>query len=187
MKVRMSIWVVALAGLGCFAIFAAKPTALGLLAALAAFLVTVVVFVTCTWRAIFRWKDRGWSGFAAPLVLIMAVPAGVAIGHVVRDWQFSRDMPRYSAAVTWASGRVASGNLVVLEPPPEYADLAYVIHTRQSPECGLLIDFFWGAGFPVKHTVRRFASMPSFVQRKECTTNWTGARKLTDNWYELSD
>jgi hypothetical protein len=79
------------------------------------------------------------------------------------------------------------GATAILDPPAEYADLAYIIHVRKNEECGLLIDFFWGGGFPVKHTVRRFASIPSFIERKECTKDWNRGRKLAEHWYELSD
>jgi hypothetical protein len=154
---------------------------------MAAFLAAAVLFLVCTWRAIFRWRELRVLGLIAPLVVLGSIPLGVAIGHSVRDWQFSRDLPRYKAAAKWASSRAVPGDTTVLEAPAEYADLAYIIHVRSDKECELFVDFFWGGGFPVKHTIRRFASLPSFVERKQCTKDWARGRKLQENWYELSD
>ena len=154
---------------------------------MAAFLAAAVLFLACTCRALFRWREQRLKGFIAPLMALVAIPLGVAIGHAVRDWQFSRDLPRYNAAAAWATSRAVPGETAALDLPAEYADLAYIIHVRRDKECGLLIDFFWGGGFPVKHTVRRFASMPSFVEQKQCTKDWARGRKRAENWYELSD
>ncbi len=51
-----------------------------------------------------------------------------------------------------------------------------------------MIDFFWGYGFPNKHTIRRYAENPIYLEKTaSCLGGWRGYSKLTNNWFELSD
>lgn len=173
---------------GCIAAFAARPTPFKQLLSMAAFLAVGALLLAGLAWFLTRKKTHRLRSVAPLLVALAAIPAGLEVGHAIRDWQFQRDRPRYQAAATWASSLAVRGETVtVLPPPPEYADLAYAVQITQDDACGVLVDFFWGQGFPVKHTIRRYASDPSSIQRKACLQDWRLSKDRAEGWYELSD
>lgn len=182
---------IAAASLACLcgiAMFAARPTALKQLLAMGAFLAVGVLFLACVAWVLARGKGHRLKGGIAALAVLAAIPVGLEVGHAVRDRQFQRDLPRYQAAATWASALAVPGDTVVVLPlPAAYADLAYAVHIRQDQACGVWVDFFWGGGFPVKHTVRRYAADPSSMERKPCREGWRRGRWRAQGWYELAD
>lgn len=170
------------------AAFAARPTGLKQLFAMGAFLAAGLLFLACLSWALTRAKGQRLKGCIAALAVLAVIPAGVEIGHLIRDWQFQRDLPRYQAAAAWAAALAVPGDtVVVLQVPAQYRDLAYAVHISQDDACGVMVDFFWGGGFPVKHTVRRYIAAPTSMERKPCREGWRRGRQRADGWFELAD
>lgn len=171
----------------CFAYFAARPSGLGQLAVMVGGLAAIIHFLGSTWRAVLGFRKSGALGFVAPTAILIAVPLGVLFGGAARETIFEHTLSRYVAASEWASARALPNEVVVAHPPAEYSDLATIIHIRKNDACGLMIDFFWGGGFPVKHVVRRYAPLAAAVELPQCREGWYRGSELAPSWYELSD
>lgn len=188
MKYSKAVWVLSLASMCSIAAFAARPTMLKQLLAMGAFLAAGLLFLICLGWALTREKGRRLRAAIVPAAVLAVVPIGIELGHAIRDWQFQRDLPRYQAAAAWASTLAVPGETVIVLPPPAaYADLTYGVHITQDETCGLVVDFFWGGGFPVKHTVRRYIADPTSMQRKPCREGWRRGRQRAEGWFELAD
>jgi hypothetical protein len=139
-------------------------------------------------RAFLSVLRNGLKGFITPSLLVALLFAPLLIGKGVRLLFFKWDLPRYEAAAQWVERQPLTDDslYVNLDPPAEFASLAYAIHRQHSPACGTVILFFWGSGFPLKHTVRMYSPQDSVVKR-ECLGDWHSPNKLAEHWYEASD
>jgi len=139
------------------------------------------------WAA-FTVRRHGQSGFLVPLLSVAIFVGSILAGRGLRLLFFRWDLPRYEAAARWVEQHPfpADSSYVVLDPPSEFAHLAYAIHARRTPGCGTVVWFFWGSGFPLKHTVRIYSPQDSVVNR-ECLGEWHTPHKLAEHWYEASD
>jgi hypothetical protein len=119
-----------------------------------------------------------WAVLGAGIAIVIAAP--------VRDMAFRRDLPRYEKAAAWIRAKDIGGSNIQI--PSEWSDLAYRVWARRNGECGFRAYFFWGGGFPVKHTARVYAPSVSLVERPDCqVSRWRRVRQLATNWYEVSD
>jgi len=166
---------------------AARPSADWQLASIASCIAAFFSLVTLVIRGALKWRERGLVDLISCLLIVAACPAGVAIGRMVRGVVLSHDIDRYNAAAKWvaAHNRPDSSNLVHL--PPQYGDLAYGVNYERDDVCGIMIDFYWGGGFPVKHIVRRYATNPGWVRVEKCHKDWERIHPVSDNWYEIAD
>lgn len=188
MNFSRAVWVLSLACLCSITAFAARPTPLKQFLALGAFFAIGILFLIFLGRLLTRGKGEHLRAGVIAIAVLAVVPLSIELGHAIRDWQFQRDLPRYQAAAAWASALAVPGQTVtILAPPAGYADLTYVVHIRQDDVCGLQIDFFWGNGFPVKHTVRRYVADSSSMERKPCMEGWRRSRKRAEGWFEIAD
>jgi hypothetical protein len=108
-------------------------------------------------------------------VWFVAAPfAGARCGIVVRDTVFRSRFTEYETAVR----AMQSGTV-----PPVVPRLAY--HITQ-PQGHQQVFFFWGRGFPVKHTV--FVYSPTDPNADSSFARaWHHARPLAPNWYVAKD
>lgn len=169
------------------AAFAARPTPLGQLLSMFALVLTAALLVVFVGRAIWHWRKLGLPSLLAPALLLAALPLGAHIGRSLRAWQFQRDLPRYQVAADWAKSQAVVGTSVRVALPPEAADLAYATFVEARPSCGTVVDFYWGSGFPVKHTVRRYAENPASFGQPQCLEDWTIRRRRAEHWVEMAD
>jgi len=58
---------------------------------------------------------------------------------------------------------------------------------ERDASCGARIDFLWGAGFPLKHVVRRYATSATWIKVDDCIRSWRNIEPMAPNWYELTD
>jgi hypothetical protein len=178
---------------GCaVAFFVAAPTLSSQLisvGALFVLLLTLPVAVFHAWRHRARGLMRATMPFVACLV---AVPIGGSLGAVYRDLDFRyRRLPAYEKVVRKIqSGELPAGN--IKEMPPEIDGLAYMIEVHDDAPGGLMVEFFWGGGFPVKHTVYIYRASglppptsPNWEIKPYC--QWDGARRLNENWFSDID
>jgi len=132
-------------------------------------------------------RSRGAKDLLPTLFSIIIIIAAPMLGFGLRSLIFRWNMPRYQTAAQWVEQQKfdSTSFYVNLNPPAEFSDLAYAIHASRTKDCGTVIWFFWGSGFPVKHTVRIYSPEES-VTRAICLGDWHPARKLTEDWYEAS-
>ena len=167
--------------------FASRPSGLGQLFVMLAGFATVAALIQVIWNAFFFWKHKDASKLAHPLLIVIAFGLGLFIGQNFREWNFTHNLARYNTAASWAAKRAQDHEITALAPPPEFSDLGSMIHVHKNTRCGLMVDFFWANGFPVKHIVRRFAQNPGFTEIPDCRKDWSSGRQLAANWFELRD
>jgi hypothetical protein len=178
---------------GCaMAFFVAAPTGLSQLISMAALLMVLIALPVTVFRA-WRYRASGPLRAAMPLVAcLVAAPIGYSIGGAYRDLDFRyRRLPAYEEVVR----KIQSGELpagTTKEVPPEIDRLAYMIHAHDEAPDGLMVEFFWGGGFPVKHSayIYRASGLPpptstNWELKPYC--EWAGARRLNENWFSASD
>jgi hypothetical protein len=137
-------------------------------------------------------------GVGAPIVLrrfgrrdVIALAAivgspflGAFVGRAVRHADFElRVRPRYEALIA----RVEHGSVSVDEAqstwPTDVRDIAYGVRSTRTPAGERCFVFFWGGGFPVKHTVFMHGTPAA------CARDQSGFRlePLGDDWSMGSD
>ena len=167
--------------------FASRPSGLGQLLVMLASLAALAALLQFVWTAITLWKHKDASKLISPSLVIVGFGLGLFLGSNFREWNFNHNLATYNKAAIWASTQAKNDEIVVLDLPHEFSNLGSVAHVHKNTRCGLMIDFFWGGGFPVKHIVRRFAERPGFTDIPECRESWSRGRQLADNWFELHD
>jgi hypothetical protein len=148
-------------------------------------LLVLFCLVFYTVRLLWKWSEHK-QRIAAIAILLLGPAVGVAIAPHLRSAMFAYDLPRYDAAVRWAATHAIIDQEVRLVPIDQYRDLGSVIFVRNNTQCGLIVDFFWGESFPVKHWLRRYAAAPHQQSKKECRDNWYRVRPRTKFWSELT-
>jgi len=177
----LAIW------LGTSIAFAARPTALSQFGQLVGLFSLMCLFVWSLVSTSRHMRDRPLVRLLPALLASGALLVGPFIGMEFREHSFSGNLPRYQSLLKVVLAHNPGPELMVIQVPAEFSDLAYGIHARSTDTCGLLVDFFWGSGFPVKHTVRRYSESDTFLQEPECRRDWHVKRELAPHWHELSD
>jgi hypothetical protein len=154
---------------------------------MASALIALISLGALAFRGAIKWRERGLANLASCLLLVASFPTAVFLGHAIRNTIFSHELDRWNQAAVWVMTHNDPNGNTPIELPQRYADLAYAVHYEVNQSCGLVVDFFWGGGFPVKHTVRRYANNPSWTEIRECRVGWRGGRRLSGRWYEISD
>ena len=130
----------------------------------------------------------GFKGFFIPILSLLVLIIPFCLGFAARMIIFKWKLPQYQLAADWVERQTfdSKSSYINLDPPDEFKGLSYGIHAKRSATCGTVIWFFWGDGFPVKHTARIFSSIDSLAN-PECLGDWHKPRKLAEYWYEASD
>jgi uncharacterized protein with PQ loop repeat len=147
----------------------------------------IAATVKFVWNLLSVWKHKDPSRIASPALVVIGFGLGLFLGHSFREWNFNHNLERYNRAAKFASTQARDDQIVVVSLPDEFSNLATTVHVHKSRECGLMVDFFWGGGFPVKHIVRRYAQNPEFTDIPACRKSWSSGRQLTQHWFELRD
>lgn len=187
MGVRRSTWFLVAICFIAWCAFAARPNVWVQLASMATVAAALFWLIALLVQGVVKWREHGITNLVSSLLIIVVFPLAVLCGQAIRSAVFSYEVDRWNQAVTWVATnkKPNSGNPIDLPPP--YSDLAYGVHYRHDDACGLTIDFFWGGGFPVKHTVRRYAVNPKWIDIEECQRGWSRGRVISERWYEISD
>ena len=183
----LAAYALAATGAAASAVLAMRPTGLRQLLVMGLSLLLLAALLACLVRAVRQWDKLRFGGLLAPAALLAAMPLGVEVGQELRTWRFERDLPRYQAMAKWALARAVPGERVDVPIPPEARDLAYLVRVSHEPGCGRIVDFYWGAGFPVKHTVRRYVELPQKLENDACRGHWARGLRRGEHWFEASD
>ena len=130
-----------------------------------------LVYAFRSW-SLLRW--RALLPFAA-CAIVFLVPSEA--GRFARDAYFRRQIPRLEAAV---QAYRSSGQL------PDTHWTGYMVLPRQESGGGVVIEFLWGGGFPVKHTSLIYVSSddPKDYFHKR---GWYYGYHLQDHWWVMKD
>jgi hypothetical protein len=165
--------------------FGARPNSnaqlLGALFSLLLFGLCLTVFV-----CLFLSKHRAYRLKLAGVLLLAPVSVVLAfcIGGVLREHLFYRDLPRLKQVVSLVqsgAARVVQGHVML---PSQYNDLASTVHAKHAAKGELIVTFFVGGGFPVKHHCYVYCSSDNsaLVQK-----DWPIGYRKEKQWFEVND
>lgn len=187
MRISKGTWILAGICFGSCCAFATRPNTLVQLVVMASTLAALIALAILGIQGAIKWRERGLANLLSCLLIVLSFPAGVLVGQAIRSSIFAHDLARWNQAAAWVIANKAPNAGASMELPPQFSDLAHLVHYKTDESCGLMIDFFWGGGFPVKHTVRRYATNPEWMDIRECQAHWSRGRHLAGDWYEISD
>jgi hypothetical protein len=186
-RVRRSTTIFVAACFVAWCAFTARPNVWAQLASMSAVIAALFWLVVLVVQGAIRWREKGLQNLVACLLVIAVFPAAVLCGKAIRSAVFDYQLDRWNRAVTWVTTTHLPNQGDLIRLPAPYSDLAYGVHYTHDEDCGLMIDFFWGGGFPVKHTVRRYAANRKWLAAEQCTAGWSRGREIGGRWYEISD
>lgn len=137
---------------------------------------------------IIKWRERALRNLVSCILIVCTIPLAVLASMILRRQIFLYTMPRWQQAAEWAIANVEP-NQPAVELPDEYADLAFWVYYSNREPCGVVVDFFWGRGYPVmpRHYYRRYAPNADWSKHGECWIgSWYRGASLSNSWYELS-
>jgi len=149
---------------------------------LAIFIASIVVLFNC-------WKENKYKAFLPFSVCVMVLMYMIFAVPVVKDVAFHRKLVKYEKIVNM----VNEGELVIntnshrIELPDDYKQLAYVAFGEYDDKGVLTLEFFTGAGYPVKHSGYLYRSDGSITPDSTIHKKWRHIVRKSHNWYYFSD
>lgn len=186
-SIRKSAWLLIAICFISSCSFSVRPNPELQLFAMASALGALTSFVVLAIRSAKSWRARGLVNLLSCLLLALSFPIAAFLGQAIRSMIFACNMDRWNQAAAWVMAHNKPNSETPIELPTQYSDLAYGVQYKTDISCGIMLDFLWGDGFPVKHTVRRYATDPNWLNMKQCRAGWARGRRLSGNWYEISD
>lgn len=161
----------------------------GMLGGVYLFVMLVVSFI-----AIFKfWEKYSLFSVIPFVILLLCFKAGaisLKAGHNKRENVFAERLPQYEEAVRVMESKI-KGEPVFLkgkEVPEAYHHLAYWIHAEKYGGGVLVVTFFWGGGFPVKHSAFVYRSDGWLPPRgTDFRREWPFAERINENWFRVGD
>ena len=124
------------------------------------------------------WHHRTRIGSIALVVWFVVAPfMGARVGVTLHDAVFRSRLSEYEAAVQV----IQAG-----KTPPIIPRLAHQVTPHTDSTGNPEVFFFWGAGFPVKHTAFVYRLTDPRMDSKFIRA-WPFIRSLTANWYVVKD
>jgi len=153
------------------------------------FVMLIVSFI-----ALFRfWEKHGLFSIIPFVILLLCFKANaisLKMGHDKRSEVFAELLPQYEEAVRVMESKT-SGGVVFLkgeEVPEIYRHLAYWIHAKKDDENVLVVTFFWGGGFPLKHTAFAYRSDGQLPPKgTDFRREWPFTERINENWFRVGD
>ncbi|MBN1392994.1 MAG: hypothetical protein JW947_09360 [Sedimentisphaerales bacterium] len=156
--------------------------------------VYLLVMLVVSFIAIFKFWEKSSLFSIIPFVILLlcfkAGPMSLKAGHNKREKVFVERLPQYEEAVHVMGGKI-SGEPVFFkgeEVPETYRHLAYWIHAEKEEGNVLVVTFFWGGGFPVKHSAFVYRS-DGWLPPKgtDFSREWPFAERINSNWLRVGD
>jgi len=149
------------------------------------FAVIVINFI-----GIFTFGLRSCIPFAMSLLCVILLGYSNSLGHRLRLHVFRQRLPQYEAAVPAVETQITDGPVFLKgeEVPKPFRHLAYWIHADKTEQNVLIVTFFWGGGFPVKHTAFAYISdgkVPGPLSRFQ--KEWPHIFRINQNWFRVVD
>ena len=132
-------------------------------------------------------REKALGNLLSCLLIVATVPAALHSGDAIGSAVFWYKLDRWNQAAKWVMAHNVPNQSGWIHLPPQYADLADQVGYSDNKTCGVMVDFSWGGGWPMKHVMRRYALNPAWADIAQCRQDWTGDKELSRNWYEISD
>lgn len=161
----------------------------GMLGGVYLFVMLVVSFI-----AIFKfWEKYSLFSMIPFVILLLCFKAGaisLKSGHNKREKVFAERLPQYEEAVRMMESKIKGEPLSLRgkEVPEAYKHLAYCILAEKDEKGVLVVTFFWGGGFPSKHSAFVYRSdghLP--LKGTEFRREWPFAERINENWLRVGD
>ena len=103
---------------------------------------------------------------------------------------FTERLAQYEEAVQVMESKI-NGEPVFLkgeEVPETYQHLAWWVHAEEDKQDVLVVTFFWGGGFPVKHSAFVYRS-DGWLPPKgtDFRREWPFAERINEHWFRVAD
>jgi hypothetical protein len=177
----------------CDLMFSIKPnTGAQLLGMLIVLILIFLLLVSFIAGICFVRRDK-FRAFIPAAICLVGLPANLFIasylGVSIRDWQFQKNLPRYSEVVHLVEkGEIKTGSsLSKVELPQQYSNLALIALGKTNSESGATIEFIIGGGFPVKHSGYLYISSGKIENDPEMLERWPYRSQIKTNWFRISD
>ncbi|MHC4624072.1 MAG: hypothetical protein ACYS4W_09250 [Planctomycetota bacterium] len=124
------------------------------------------------------------------LLCVILIILANKIGHRARLYVFQQRLPQYEEAVRVMESKIVDKPVFLQgdSVPEEYRHLAYWIHAEINEQNVLVVTFFWGGGFPAKHTAFAYISDGRIPEKdpdfkRECPY----VSRINENWFKVAD
>lgn len=120
------------------------------------------------------WKESRFKSFYPLAICAFVVAYMIIAAPAIKDIAFKRSLPKYEKIV----GMINRGEIEVdisrkrIELPSDYKTMAYAAFGERDSKGVLTIEFFTGAGFPVKHSGYIYCSDGQLSSSPEIYKRW---------------
>ncbi|EEF62541.1 hypothetical protein [Pedosphaera parvula] len=151
---------------------------LAMFLSLALIVVGFIGFVT----AFTDWRKEHWRSFIPLATCVVVVVVAPDLGKGIRDLMFRWSLPGYEALIR----RMESGNIQVTKEWREVEEaeglVPYGVAAMRGSNDSLIVEFRYGAGFPVKHSAYVYCSS-GVIDHSE----YQRGHEIKSKWFEVSD
>ena len=155
--------------------FAFKENVLLQSASMAALIGLLVSFILALVHIKKNWSKRRWIALL-PLLITMLCWKGRDVGVFLRNFYFRTQLPRLEEAI-------ASFEKTGVFPNVKWSGYMARAGTWEGET---YVTFWWGGGFPVKHTVLLYSSTDD-IEAYAKSGGWRSGSKLEDHWWVIKD
>lgn len=171
----MKIYILPIICGAVLALFTFKENALLQFASIVAILGLFVSFIMAIIHAVRNWRQKRWITLL-PLLITILCGGGPEAGVLFRNTYFRIQIPHLEKAI---QSFETTGSF----PDVKWHGYAARANTWNDETYA---TFWWGSGFPVKHTVLLYSSADSI--KDYCKTNgWYSGTQLEEKWWVIRD
>lgn len=135
------------------------------------------------------WKENRFKSFYPLAICAFVVVYIIVAVPAIKDIAFKKSLPKYEKIISM----INRGEIEIdisrkrIELPSDYKALAYATFGERDSKGVLTIEFFTGAGFPVKHSGYIYRSDGQLSSSPEVYKRWRYIKGKSQNWYYFSD
>ncbi len=135
------------------------------------------------------WKESRFKSFYPLTICIITIVYMIIAVPVIKDLIFNRNLPKYEKIVSMINRSEidVDTSRKRIELPSDYKALAYATFGERDNKGVLTIEFFTGAGFPVKHSGYIYRSDGQLSSDSDIHKRWRYIKRKNQNWYYFSD
>lgn len=115
--------------------------------------------------------------------------AGIVAGELGRTIQFRRYLPELNQTVKELTGNPAfqTNRIYKVTGLEQRHPWAYGVFLVEQPDGPKHVEFFFGAGFPVKHTAYLYCPTDNIEPGSPTAKRWPRRRWVATNWFIVHD
>lgn len=140
------------------------------------------------------WTLDGWDGWKVRCLIPSAIAgfigvAGIVAGDLGPTVQFQRYLPEMQRTVEALAANPAfqTNNVYKVAELGQKHPWANGVFLVEQPEGPKNVEFFFGSGFPVKHSAYLWCAAGSIERGSETARRWPRRRQVAPNWFIVHD